>query len=197
MSALGFLVAPLVAFVGYLAWRHLLLRPKGVEAALGVLESLDRVRGAFHEARRQEAVMATIPDQRGVTKWRAPQMRAGHESSERLLGDLERARDGLRDAEAKAAALWGDSAKVPLRGVYRHVELLAADTRRYWPKAIRAAEATDARGGDPAFRIEFPQPSTMMQGRRDDEFGGNFEAAVAGARTYYERRRGRVPTPGA
>jgi len=118
---------------------------------------------------------------------RFDRMSAHQSESERVLGKLHAAQDGLQVAQAKAVALWGEPAKEPFQKVNMLVDLVTSESKRYWPEAVRRARVLDHREriGHPLPEV-FPQPPGIIYGHRGDEYGKIFESAIRAARDFYE-----------
>jgi hypothetical protein len=176
-------------------WRHVLLRQKRVEAALGVLEALDRLREDYHATRQQDTALAAAYQPPGAQGKREVQMVTSSLDYERRLQKLGAARDSLKAAQAKAVALWGQDARESLKPIYRMVDVLGMQAGVFWPKAIRQGKLMDAGRGDPEKMLaRFPQPE-MIYGQPQDETGTGFDAAIKAAELVYRPlAEGREPT---
>jgi len=175
-------------------WRWLLLRQKRLDAALEVLAGLGLVQEAFHDARRQNMSVFS----RDASRFE--RISACQSESERVLGKLQAAQDGLHVAQAKAVALWGEPAKEPFQKVNMLVDALISESKRHWPEAVRCARIFDQREqmGQPV--PAFPQPSRVIYGHRGDDVGRVFEIAIREAWDFYEslrsgKKRGKQNAP--
>jgi hypothetical protein len=164
-------------------WRHLLLRQKRVEAALRVLEALDRVREEYQAARDGQRVNAAgTPGTAGAQKYREAQMVATREEYQRGLERLFAARDTLRAAQASAVAHWGLGARAPLDRVYKIVDTLGAFSGYYWPKAVFWGKRVDHGVGNTD--APCPQPG-MLLGHAGDDTGRFMDEAIRDAEHSY------------
>lgn len=174
-------------------WRWDVLRRKRLDASLAVLACLDRIREAFHSARRQDLASSAAPNQGTAAKWREAQMLAFEQESKRVLAALHQTRDGLLAAQGHAVALWGEEAKECLQPIYALVDRLTIDSQRYWPMAITRAKRMDSRGAtmhiSPQEEAAFPQPPQIVYGTPGDGDGRRFDEAVAAAMRWYEEKK--------